>query len=410
MTTEHPAQRRQFARNVAKHLFFLVFVVGAAAIIGLELYGVDKVPATLACCALIVLYALIAMILPGAKVRADQIGDNCYYLGLLFTLTSLAMALFRFTDNPTGLTLTIIRSFGIAIGTTIVGLMLRVFISQFRDDPDYLEQEARTALNETVRRIRGQLDEALSEMKSFSVGVSQVLNEVGETARTSTASSLDTAVARFLGAVDKMAGQLEASTSGFVARTDAFDAGVTKMVGALEGLTTRVDGIKADASLVEEAVRPAFQALEAATTDFATAIGQQRTKFDRTFKAISKVAESSEALGNTGEALKGAAEELKRGVDAMRLGFDALEHYKVNAAAAVQNTDQFIASLAAAAKKLDDGADEAARRVLSVAQESADHFRTMRNDLEASHNNVERVRRELAELAGWIIAKLEAAR
>lgn len=409
MTVEHPAQRRQFTRNVGKFLFFATFAAGAGGIVALELLGVDKAQAMLACCALMLVYAFIAYLLPGAKVRADQIGDNCYYLGLLFTLTSLAMALFRFNDAD-GLSMTIIRSFGIAIGTTIVGLMLRVVISQFRDDPDYLEQEARSALNETVRRMRGELDEALREIKSFSTGVTQVLSEVGETARTQTASSLDTAVARFLEAVDRMAGQLESSASGLVARTEAFDSGVTKMVDALEGLTSRVSGIKADASLVEEAVRPAFQALETATTDLAAAISQQRTKFDRTFKAISKVAESSEALGNTGEALKDAAEELRRGVDAMRLGFDALEHYKANAAAAVQNTDQFMASLAAAAKKLDDGADEAARRVLSVAQESANHFRSMRNDLEASHNNVERVRRELAELAGWIITKLEAAR
>src|SRR5690606_9648290 len=111
---------------------------------------ISKVLAVVICTLLLLVYAFATSLIPAVRLRPDQAADNSYYLGLLYTLTSLGVALFRFSTAENAAD-AILRNFGIAIATTIVGLGLRVFLSQFREDPDDLEYEAKTALAESVR-------------------------------------------------------------------------------------------------------------------------------------------------------------------------------------------------------------------------------------------------------------------
>ena len=80
-----------------------------------------------------VLYALLVVCMPRLRVRMDQAGDNSYYLGLLFTLTSMAFALYDFRAMTQGGASSsgvqqIVANFGIALSTTIVGILLRVVL------------------------------------------------------------------------------------------------------------------------------------------------------------------------------------------------------------------------------------------------------------------------------------------
>lgn len=73
------------------------------------------------------------------RLRLDQLGDNCYYLGFLFTLTALSIALYDFRSAEVrsaedGIH-AIIANFGVALASTIVGIALRVLLSQMREDP-----------------------------------------------------------------------------------------------------------------------------------------------------------------------------------------------------------------------------------------------------------------------------------
>ena len=52
-------------------------------------------------------------------VRDEQMGDSFYYLGFLYTLTALAVSLFGIEDDINEL----LKNFGIAITTTLVGLI-----------------------------------------------------------------------------------------------------------------------------------------------------------------------------------------------------------------------------------------------------------------------------------------------
>ena len=97
----------------------------------------------------------------GLRLRDDQSGDNLYYMGFLFTLTSLGVSLYQFTASRAAEE--IVQNFGIAIGSTITGIGLRVIFNQMRRDPIEVERMMRLELAEAARRVRRELDSTVVE-------------------------------------------------------------------------------------------------------------------------------------------------------------------------------------------------------------------------------------------------------
>jgi len=127
---------------------------------------------TIAAVGMMILYFGLSVILPGAKTRFDQTGDNVYYMGFIFTLTSLSLTLsLRESADE------IISSFGIAIFSTLAGIIGRTFLHQFRFDPDDVEAASRVELSEATRRVRGELDETILQLQDFRRTSIQTINE-----------------------------------------------------------------------------------------------------------------------------------------------------------------------------------------------------------------------------------------
>src|ERR1700722_11630217 len=78
------------------YLFFAAFVLGAVSIVGLKSLGFTQWIVTAVPCGIILAYAGLTRFVRGFSLRADRIGENVYYLGFLFTLSSLAVALYAF--------------------------------------------------------------------------------------------------------------------------------------------------------------------------------------------------------------------------------------------------------------------------------------------------------------------------
>src|SRR6266851_8398619 len=105
-------------------LFLASVLVGASYIVWAKLAGVHPWQVTGIPLGLMVLYALALGLARYFRLRDDQAGDNLYYLGFLYTLTSLGVSLWQFSvnDGAEG----IVTNFGIAIASTILGVALRV--------------------------------------------------------------------------------------------------------------------------------------------------------------------------------------------------------------------------------------------------------------------------------------------
>lgn len=412
-------------QHADKWLFFGLFMLGSSLIIVFDWLHVAKFLAVIICTLLLLGYAAATSLLPAVRLRPDQAADNSYYLGLLFTLTSLGVALFRFSsaDNAAD---AILRNFGIAIATTIVGLGLRVFLSQFREDPDDLEYEAKTALAESVRSLRGELDRSLAEMQSFAVGAKQALQEVTEATNKSTLDTLSTTVSRFESAADDMGRKFEATATSFEERAGAFDGSLQKVALVVEALSERIGSVRADSDTLERGLEPIFEALKYSVVEFTNTFSSEQAKLSKGLASLSRlsdsladfdqsagaIAQSSVKLSEAASAIGEGAESFARLDQASRSAADSALAYGRSfegiAAEQVRQGRDAMDALAQASQLLTDRTAASLGAVDDSARQIAVSLSTLNTEFSGSGEAVQKVRGELAELAGWIIARLDA--
>ena len=111
-------------------------------------------------------YALILATARLFRLRDDQSGDNLYYMGFLFTLTSLAVSLYQF--SATGSAEQIVQK--LRCGYRLNDCRDRaeeIFFNQMRRDPIEVEATARMELAEASRRVRRELEGTILEFSYF---------------------------------------------------------------------------------------------------------------------------------------------------------------------------------------------------------------------------------------------------
>jgi hypothetical protein len=148
--------------TAASALVFLFFVaLGCAYILLAKLADIGPFYVTFVPVGIMLGYAFLIYAARALRLRDDQSGDNLYYMGFLFTLTSLGVSLYQFTASRAAEE--IVQNFGIAIGSTITGIGLRVIFNQMRRDPVEVERIMRLELAEAARRVRRELDSTVVE-------------------------------------------------------------------------------------------------------------------------------------------------------------------------------------------------------------------------------------------------------
>lgn len=154
-------------------LLLTAFAAGAGGGVLLKIGGVHPFAAAGFSAAILAGYVLLTWSLTSLRLEPDTIGDNCYYLGFLFTLTSLAFTLYGVVQagplERAAIIPEVISGFGVALVSTIVGVFLRVFMMQVRVDIVAREKESRLELNRDVRQFRTDLAQSLRQVKAFTV-------------------------------------------------------------------------------------------------------------------------------------------------------------------------------------------------------------------------------------------------
>jgi hypothetical protein len=179
-------------------LFFAVVVVGSGYIIFSKLHDFGAFAVTAVPVLIMIGYAVLL----GARLfrlRDDQAGDNLYYMGFLFTLTSLAVSLYQFSSA--GSAEQIVQNFGIAIASTISGIALRILFNQMRRDPVEVEATARLELAEASRRVKRELESAILEFGYFRRTTQQSMGDAMDEVR----ESMDKVRGLFAGEVERLA-------------------------------------------------------------------------------------------------------------------------------------------------------------------------------------------------------------
>lgn len=126
---------------------------------------------------IIILVSIIPMIIYGIYVYSNRkkpnvntIADSAYFLGFLFTITSISLALYFLTPNEKDLSTQfnrIIQIFGFALITTIIGLLIKVCVVNLKPDLDDLSENIMENLHESVSLFDDELVNAIERFQEI---------------------------------------------------------------------------------------------------------------------------------------------------------------------------------------------------------------------------------------------------
>ena len=160
--------------------FFLIYIVGAVLLTFEKTFiytffssesGLAKAIIIATAMLLMGIYVFFVTLVPATKLRTDVAADNVYYLGFLFTLTSLAIALSIDSTDA------ILANFGVAIISTLIGIAARVGLNQLRVDPTDIEEASRLELSDATSRVKAELNETVRQLTEFRQISLQVMSE-----------------------------------------------------------------------------------------------------------------------------------------------------------------------------------------------------------------------------------------
>jgi len=160
--------------------FFLIYIVGAVLLTFEKTFiytffssesGLAKAIIIATAMLLMGIYVFFVTLVPATKLRTDVAADNVYYLGFLFTLTSLAIALSIDSADA------ILANFGVAIISTLIGIAARVGLNQLRVDPTDIEEASRLELSDATSRVKAELNETVRQLTEFRQISLQVMSE-----------------------------------------------------------------------------------------------------------------------------------------------------------------------------------------------------------------------------------------
>jgi hypothetical protein len=312
-------------------VFILLVIVGCIYIILAKQFGVKQVLITFVPVLFMLAYAAVMGFARFLRLRDDQAGDNLYYMGFLFTLTSLGASLYHF--DASGDAEYIVQNFGIAIASTIAGIALRVLFNQMRRDPVEVERVARFELAEAARRVRTELDHTVLEFNHFRRAAMQSMQEgfdeigknveiVGqkllsglEDITEKSAAPLEVASKRSGATIEELTNTvvaaLEASARKLSAENEKLSDSAKAIAGSIDGVKERLTAMQAPDEVIQIKLDPTMKGLASAVDRFTTTI-------DRHEKVIETALDSarlySETSRDTAEAIKIKATDSEAGM------------------------------------------------------------------------------------------------
>lgn len=144
-------------------IFFVsILILGALIITLLKSFAITAFVPVFFSISLIVAYCYVSHSFQRFTLPPERIGDNAYYLGFLFTLISLSNALYHYADSQNASKL--IADFGVALGSTITGVVARTVFHQLRLDVEQIEFGVRESLTESAMNARAQIENLNQEV------------------------------------------------------------------------------------------------------------------------------------------------------------------------------------------------------------------------------------------------------
>lgn len=357
--------RRGFFHDTPDRGLFLFFAAaGFGGVLALKLTATNALASALTAVSLIIAYAVLTWRIPHYRLHPDRLGENCYYLGFLYTLASLSAALIVIEQaGEAGRAMAIERiigDFGIALFSTIAGVALRVAFMQIRREVEDLEEEIRNDLRDVASALKDKLWLSVSDLESFRLRVRQVMDE-----------HVDSAVAEQTAAVRRIRQETERITEG-----------IDRLAQRIDNLDVPPDLLVRQFAVVEGRIASLGSSFEATA----------KADLDRQAATVTLTRDLTAAVARLGES--GPGERARRASDAL--------------SDAVSRTNEQLQSFRSLLEEV--------RQAYAVhAQQSASDAHALRalrgamaSDLDAARETLRSLQDAMADVADGIVRKLEA--
>ena len=235
-----------FSPSAINALVFLSFAVGGTAILAVIKQLIPTGTSTAGTLFWLSLFTPLVILLgylacswyfDALKTRKDQIGDNLYYLGFIFTLGSLAVSLLDLDQADK-----ILANFGLAIWSTLWGIVLRTAVNQLRFDPNEIEEASRQELSEASRRVSETLKQSIEEFSTFQTITQQKqregyeelqknINEISDTIMDSLKGSAEP-IKQMIGVSERATSEMSKQINKFATNTEKFSDRQEKLLEA----------------------------------------------------------------------------------------------------------------------------------------------------------------------------------
>lgn len=292
-------------------LFFAVVLMGCAYIVASKLHAFSALYVTLVPVAIMIAYALLLGFARFFRLRDDQSGDNLYYMGFLFTLTSLAVSLYQFSAE--GAAEQIVQNFGVAIASTIAGISLRIFFNLMRRDPAEVEATARLELADAARRVKRELESTVLEFGYFrrttQQSLSDALDEINATlteAKRRLVTQLDDLAETSSKPIEEASRRsgatlnalnaniertLQAATGQIAEHSSELSKSTSAMVISIDGITSKLSAMQTPGQVVEIKLTPMVQGLSRAVNTFSKNAETQTRAVEANVKQTEQLSE-----------------------------------------------------------------------------------------------------------------------
>jgi len=305
-----PLRRRGFFSDMPDKGLFLAFaIIGFVVIFTTKSIGLSGLWAAGVAVVLLVTYAILAYWLDAYNGKPDSLGDNCYYMGFLFTLASLSAALIALTrDASSGrddLLQALIGGFGVALFSTIVGILLRVIFIQMRPEIADLEEQLRNELQNSATLLKDQLANAVMDLENLRLRTRQVMDQ-----------NLEDASEGFTGVADALVAHVSAAGSAYREASERLAENAARVASEIGRLVDRVDQIQVPSDLLTrqvEDVRVRINGLAGALEVAAVSAGQ---RIEETRQRIDGIAAALDATAKAGSEKQEATNRATMALDA----------------------------------------------------------------------------------------------
>jgi len=265
---------------------------------------------------LVPLGAMVGYVLIGLRHEHADTGfaDSVYYMGFLFTLIAMAVSLLG-VGSATGVT-TIVARFGIAVVTTIVGLALRILLTNFRPGAEDSRALAEDALAETATRLKTILEGVSRDMLAQSQLMTSSLKSAVEKMDLELAAALESSISVRSDATSEFRKSLATSSHSigdFVDQTTtsvskgntAIHKQVRELTGQLEVLRSELHIPK---DLFTNELKPAVANLKGYLSRHTKSLERLADKQAVAEEAATRLVDTIDLLKEASETLKGTME------------------------------------------------------------------------------------------------------